>query len=231
MADAGSSFFAGFTVFSIVGYLSVSQGIGIENMGIAGPYLIFITYPTAINLLPFAALFGFIFYIALLTFGIDSAFSMMEPIISGINNKWGINKEKATLIICILGFFGSLVFITRSGIYWLEMLDHFIANFGLVTIGLVECLILGWIFDLDYLRKHANKTSDVIIGRWWNILIKFIIPTILIIILAAALIDNLINPYMNYPWWTITIGGIIPVISILILSFILMKIKRKEIKK
>jgi NSS family neurotransmitter:Na+ symporter len=231
LADAGTSFFAGFTVFSIVGYLSVSQGIGIENMGIAGPYLIFITYPTAINLLPFAALFGFIFYIALLTFGIDSAFSMMEPIISGINNKWGINKAKATLIICILGFFGSLVFITRSGIYWLEMLDHFIANFGLVTIGLVECLILGWIFDLDYLRRHANKTSDVIIGRWWNILIKFIIPTILIIILAASLIDNLINPYMNYHWWTITIGGIIPVISILILSFILMKIKRKEITK
>jgi NSS family neurotransmitter:Na+ symporter len=225
LADAGTSFFAGFTVFSIVGYLAASKGVGIENLGIAGPYLIFVTYPTAISLLPIAALFGVIFYIALLTFGIDSAFSMIEPITSGIHRKWKITKIKATAIICTLGFFASLIFTTGSGIYWLEMLDHFIANFGLVTVGLVECLILGWIFNLNRLREHANKTSDIIIGRWWNMLIKFIIPAVLIIILVASIADNIINPYMNYPWWIILIGGMAPVIIIFLLSLLLMKIK------
>ena len=79
LADAGTSFFAGFTVFSIVGYLAASQGVGIEQLGIAGPFLTFVTYPTAISLLPVAAaFFGIIFYIALLTFGIDSAFSRLN---------------------------------------------------------------------------------------------------------------------------------------------------------
>ena len=230
LADAGTSFFAGFTVFSIVGYLAASQGVGIENLGIAGPYLIFVTYPTAISLLPIAALFGVVFYIALLTFGIDSAFSMIEPITSGIHSKWKITKAKATAIMCTLGFFASLIFTTGSGMYWLEMLDHFISNFGLVAVGLVECLILGWVFSLHRLREHANKTSDVLIGRWWDVLIKFVIPAILIILLVASVVDNIINPYMGYPWWIILIGGLAPVLFIFLLSFILMKIKGNGVK-
>ena len=230
LADAGTSFLAGFTVFSVVGYLSASQGISIENLGIAGPYLIFVTYPTAISLLPVAALFGVIFYIALLTFGIDSAFSMIEPIISGINGKWKITKAKATAIMCTFGFFASLIFTTGSGLYWLEILDHFIANFGIVTIGLLECLILGWGFNLHRFREHANKTSDIIIGRWWDVLIKFVIPIILVILLVASMLDNIINPYMGYPWWVILVGGMTPVVTIFLLSFILMKIKGKGVK-
>jgi NSS family neurotransmitter:Na+ symporter len=226
LADAGTSFFAGFTVFSIVGYLAASQGVGIENLGIAGPYLIFITYPTAISLLPLASLFGVVFYIALLTFGIDSAFSMIEPISTGIHSKWKITKEKATAIICILGFFSSLIFTTGSGLYWLELIDHFITNFGLVTIGLIECIIFGWIFDIFKLREHANKTSEIIIGKWWDFLIKFVIPSILIILLIASIFDNIKNPYMQYPWWIIIVGGITPVVIIFILSFILMKLKK-----
>ncbi|HEC94455.1 MAG TPA: sodium-dependent transporter, partial [Thermoplasmatales archaeon] len=126
LADAGTSFLAGFTVFSVVGYLALSQGVGIESLGIAGPYLTFVTYPTAISLLPFAAaIFGIMFYIALLTFGIDSAFSMIEPITVGLHTKWRISKAKSTGIICMLGFFASLIFTTGSGLHWLDIVDHF----------------------------------------------------------------------------------------------------------
>lgn len=228
LADAGTSFLAGFTVFSVVGYLAVSRGMGVAELGIGGPNLTFITYPTAISLLPFAAsFFGMIFYIALLTFGIDSAFSMVEPITSGLHDKLKISKAKATAIVCVFGFFASLIFTTSSGLHWLEIVDHFMANFGLVMIGLVECLILGWIFRLKKLRDHANKTSDILIGKWWDILIKFIIPIILCIVLVAAIINNVLNPYMGYPWWIILIGGVSPCIVIFLLSFVFMRIRKK----
>lgn len=228
LADAGTSFLAGFTVFSIVGYLAASQGVGITELGIGGPTLTFITYPTAISLLPFAAaFFGIIFYIALLTFGIDSAFSMVEPIVSGIHGKWKISKARATGIMCIVGFLISLIFATGSGLYWLDIADHFIANFGLVMIGLVECLILGWMYKLSKLRDHANKTSELHLGRWWDYLIKFAIPFVLFILLAAAVINNIINPYLGYPWWIIVLGGVAPCLSIFLLSFVFMKIKKR----
>jgi len=230
LADAGTSFLAGFTVFSIVGYISMSQGVGVSELGIGGPNLIFITYPTAISLLPFAAaFFGVIFYIALLTFGIDSAFSMVEPMISGIHSKWKITKAKATAMICVAGFIVSLSFTPGSGLYWLELVDHFIANFGLVMMGLVECIILGWAYNIKKLRDHANQTSEIQIGRWWDILIKYVIPTILIILLIISIIDNIQNPYNGYPPWVLIIGGITPPLAIFLLSFVFMKLKKREV--
>jgi NSS family neurotransmitter:Na+ symporter len=230
LADAGTAFLAGFAVFSVVGYLSVSQGIGIGDLAIVGPELTFVTYPTAISLLPFAAsIFGTFFFIALLTFGIDSAFSMIEPISSSVNSKWRITKAKAVAIMCSLGFFCSLIFITGGGVYLLEIIDHFITHFGLVSIGLLECLILGWMFKIYRLREHANETSDILLGRWWDILIKYIIPIILSILLIITIVNNLVNnPYPDYPGWLIVLTGILPLLIITVLSFILMRIKGKK---
>ena len=229
LADAGTSFLAGFTVFSVVGYLAASQGVGVTELGIGGPTLTFITYPTAISLLPVAAsFFGMIFFIALLTFGIDSAFSMVEPMVSGLHGKFRITKAKATGFMCIIGFFISLLFATGSGLHWLDIVDHFIANFGLVMIGLVECLILGWMYKLSKLRKHANETSEIKIGKWWDYLIKYVIPFVLFLLLAIAIIDNITNPYLGYPWWVIVLGGVTPCLAIFLLSFVFMKIKKHE---
>jgi len=231
LADAGTSFLTGFTVFSIVGYLAMSQGIGVNALGdkIAGPYLTFITYPTAISLLPFAAsFFGMIFFIALLTFGIDSAFSMIEPISDGVQDKWKISKTKTTGILCLIGFLISLIFATSSGLYLLDIVDHFIANYGLVIIGLIECLILGWMYKLYKLRDHANDVSEIKIGRWWDFLIKFFIPIFLSILLFVGVYQNIIEPYMGYEWWIIFIVGVIPIIIMFIISFVLMKLKSME---
>ncbi len=230
LADAGTAFLAGFAVFSVVGYISFSQGVGIDSLTIAGPGLTFITYPTAVSLLPFAAsLFGIFFFIALLTFGIDSAFSMIEPISASINSKWNISKAKATGIMCVLGFSFSLIFTTGGGIYLLEILDHFVTNFGLVTIGLLECLIFGWLFRIYSLREHANETSDILIGKWWDVLIKYIIPIILCLLLFFTILQNTLNnPYPDYPVWLIILIGVTPLLIITVISFILMKIKVKK---
>jgi NSS family neurotransmitter:Na+ symporter len=227
LADTGTSFLAGFAVFSVVGYLALMQGVGIEQLKITGPALTFITYPTAISLFPVAAvLFGILFYLALFTFGLDSAFSMIEPITTGIQNKWRLTKGKATGIICLLGFTASLIFITGGGLYWLEIVDHFISNFGLVLVGLVECLIIGWVFHLPRLREHANKTSDIHIGRWWDFLIKYIIPVVLTSLLLIALYDLITTP-PAYPLWALLIGGVAPCIIVFLLSFWFVRIKRK----
>jgi NSS family neurotransmitter:Na+ symporter len=227
-ADAGTSFFAGFTVFSVVGYLAASQGVGIDQLGIAGPFLIFITYPTAISLLPVAAaVFGVLFYIALLTFGIDSAFSMIEPVAAGIHEKWRISKTKTTAITCIIGFLLSLSFTPGSGLYWLELMDHFVANFGLVVIGLAECIILGWLYPLDSLRTYANDKSEIRIGSWWNTFIKYVIPFVLILLLIISVIENILYPFMGYPSSVIILGGVIPLVLAPFIGYYFMK--KKEV--
>jgi NSS family neurotransmitter:Na+ symporter len=227
-ADTGTSFLAGFAVFSVVGYLAVSQGIGVESLGISGPSLAFITYPTAISLFPFAvSLFGVLFYIALLTFAVDSAFSMIEPMSAGLQGKWKMTKGKATGIICFSGFLISLIFTMGNGLYLLDIVDHFISSFGLVLVGLVECIILGWFFKISLLRDNANQTSDILIGRWWDVLIKYVIPTILLFLLFAAVYENITTPYVE-PWWIVLIIGVAPCVIIFLLSFVFKKLKGKK---
>ena len=154
----------------------------------------------------------------------------MEPIAASVNEKWKISKAKATGIMCIFGFLLSLIFTTGSGIHWLKILDHFINNFGLVAIGLAECIILGWMYRIYRLREHANETSEILLGKWWDILIKFVIPAILIILLIVTVFNNVItNPYPEYSSWAIVLGGIAPVVVIFLMSFLLMKIKGKGV--
>ena len=216
-------------MFSVVGYLAGIQGVGVTELGIGGPTLTFVTYPTAISLLPIAAsFFGMIFYVALLTFGIDSAFSMVEPMVSGLHGKFQISKAQATAIMCLVGFCISLFFAFGSGLHWLDLMDHFIANYGLVMIGLVECIILGWMYHLVKLRNHANEVSEISIGIWWEYLIKYVIPAVLCILLSLAIVDTITNPYNNYPWWVIVLGGALPPITIFSLSFVLMKLKNQK---
>ncbi len=225
LADSGTAFLAGFAVFSVLGYLSYSTGASIDSIAGSGMGLAFITYPTAISNLPVAAsLFGVIFFIALLTFGIDSAFSMVESVAGGVEEKWHISREKATFIICLLGFLMGIPFVTGGGSYWINVADHFISNFGLVFVGIMECIVFGYIMGAENIRERVNDVSDIKVGRWWDYLIKFVSPAILIFIAVASLVELLNNGYEGLPSGALVIGGAMVVIT-LIVAITIAKVK------
>jgi len=87
-------------------------------------------------------------------------------------------------------------------------------------------LILAWGFKITKLREHANESSDFLIGKWWDILIKYVVPTILIFILIVAIAQNILEPPFDYPGWIIIVGGVAPIVFTFLLSFIFAKIKK-----
>ncbi len=230
LADAGISFFAGFAVFSTLGYLACTTGVGVDKVVAAGPGLAFVTYPTIISLLPFgAAFFGVLFFIMLLTLGIDSAFSLVEAVVAGGMEKWGISRWKVNFIVCATAFFLGIIFTTRAGLYWLDVVDHFITTFGLVAVGLAECLIIGYVLGAERIRRYVNEHSDFSIGKWWNIIIKFITPSILAVLILKNLWNEIKIPYEKYPGWVLFAGGWGIVVLVVIGAYLLMKVKTKKI--
>lgn len=197
------------------------MGVGVNEVVTVGSELAFIAYQTAVSLLPFAAsFFGIIFFIALLTFGIDSAFSMVEPMAVGINDKWKISKEKITGIIYLLGFLIGLIYTTGRCLHWLNIADNFIVNYGLALIALVECIIVGYMFNLRRLRKHANDVSEIKIGRWWEILIKYVNQVMLIALFIIFVHENITTGYEGYSVYALLIGGVALVLLAFGLSFV-----------
>ncbi|KAI0215923.1 Sodium- and chloride-dependent glycine transporter 1 [Lamellibrachia satsuma] len=67
-----TSLYAGFAVFSIIGYMAVSQGVEIKDVIDSGPGLAFIVYPRALSLMPLAPMWTALFFFMLFLLGIGS---------------------------------------------------------------------------------------------------------------------------------------------------------------
>ena len=50
-------------------------------------------------------------------------------------------------------------------------------------IGIFECIIIGWIFKASKLREHINHSGKIVLTKWWDVSIKFVVPAILLMLL------------------------------------------------
>lgn len=216
LADAATSLCASVAIFSALGHLAMKRGVDVANVVTSGPGLAFVTYPEIINLFPFgASILGALFFAMLLTFGIDSAFSLVEAFSAAAVEKWNISRIKMNAIIAVIGILLGIIFTTQSGLYWLDIIDHYLAVYGLIIIGILECIVVGYIIKPDILRNYANEQSDFSVGKWWNYLIKFFVPIVLIVIMIWNIWAEIKNPYEGYATGPLLVG-----IGVLLSAFI-----------
>ena len=221
LANCGTSFLAGFAVFPVLGYLAHIRGVPVEEVVAGGPGLAFIAYPTALRLLPFAVqFFSFLFFLLLITLGIDSAFSLVEAGVSGIMDKWKINRHLGTILICIPGFLISILFTTRAGLLWLDIIDDLMINFGLTSVGILQCILVGYVLGAEEMRKYANAVSDFPIGKWWNFCIRVITPIVLTVSIILVLQERIRSPYGGYPLPALGIGWGLFILLIILAFYI-----------
>ncbi len=219
--NCGFSILAGITIFSVLGYMATKQGVSVKDVAGAGVGLAFVTIPKAINLLPGAKFFGTLFFLALVFAGLSSMISITETCVSGLMDKFKWDRKPTTSLFCVVGFLLSLIFTTQGGLLILDIVDHFINNFGIVFAGLIEIILLSWFFNLDSLREHANSISDFSVGKWWNFCLKILTPIVLGYMAIANLIGDIKKPYGGYPTSGVLIFGWAVVIGIVILSFVM----------
>jgi len=232
LANCGTSFFAGFAVFSILGYMAQAQGVGPNEVVSSGLGLAFVTFPKAIALLPAGAIaIGIIFFLMLLTLGIDSAFSLVEAASTAVSDEIKIKRHTITVILCIVGFFAGLLFISDGGLYWLDIIDHWVNDYGLILVAFLEVLLLGWFFNIKSLQEQIDKVSEIKAGKWWIFTIKFIATPVLGILLVWGLINDLQKPYGDYELKWLLIGGWGLILLLLILSFVISGIQQSKSKR
>lgn len=67
-----TSVFAGFVIFSYLGYLSTYMGLPVDEVAKSGPSLTFVVYPFAVTKMPISPLWAILFFVMLITLGVDS---------------------------------------------------------------------------------------------------------------------------------------------------------------
>ena len=199
IADFATSFVAGLAVFATLGAMAfVTQQAGnpvaVEAVAEAGPSLAFVAFPYALAQLPYSAWFSFIFFFALVTLGVDSAFSMTESILASIVDKTGWRRCIVLPVMTVVGFLFGMIYITQGGFNWLGTIDGFVnGTWGIAFMGLLECVVLGWLWRIKTLRRHANSRSDWKLGKWWDCLIRLVIPVVLGALFFWQLFDDILG--------------------------------------
>lgn len=202
------SVFAGFGVFAVLGYMASITQQPIGEVVTKGLGLAFVAFPKAISLLPaFSRIFGVLFFLSLVIAGLSSSISIIEAFTSGIVDKFHYSRKATVSILCITGFLGSIIFATQAGIFWLDIVDHFLTHYGLVLAAIFECIILGWVYRAKRLREHINHTSTLGISSWWDYSVRIVIPVVLAFLFINSLIKEFSAAYENYPVLSLVLIG------------------------
>lgn len=174
LADGLTSFYAGFVVFSILGFMAKDVGLTMEEISksASGPGLVFVAYPEALTKLPMPHLWGVLFFLMLITVGVDSQFGMFETVSSGLADRFPklLNSRKVltTACLCVFLFVFGIPFTTNGGVYLFQLIDWYASSFCITFGSFLECIIISWIYGAE----RYSRDIEMMIGRPMPILMR-----------------------------------------------------------
>ncbi|MFY1027933.1 sodium-dependent transporter [Actinobacillus seminis] len=227
---ANSSFeiLAGIGVFAALGFMATAAGQEVSDVAKGGIGLAFFAFPTIINEAPFGEVLGVLFFGSLTFAALTSFISVIEVIISAVQDKLRLGRVKSTFIVGIpMMFVSILLFGTTTGLPMLDVLDKFVNYFGIVAVAFVSLVAIVTNEKLSTLGNHLNETSSFKVGFFWRL---FIILTtgVLAFMLLSEGAKVLSEGYEGYPSWFVNIFGWGMSIGLFVVSFLLSRLKWKD---
>ncbi|XP_070553426.1 sodium-dependent proline transporter-like [Ptychodera flava] len=212
LTNCGTSVFAGFVIFSIIGFMAHDMGVEVADVADSGQGLAFVAYPEAISRLPISPLWAILFFLMLFTLGLDSQFVMMETVITAVLDSLSdaFRKRKALItgIMCAIWFLLGLPCVLNSGVYWTTLLDWYSASFALIIISILECLVVSLVYGI---RRFCDDIKAMIGFRpniYWQACWVVITPLILSAILIYSFVEYSPASYASeqFPVWADALG-------------------------
>ncbi|EDV20630.1 uncharacterized protein TRIADDRAFT_64302 [Trichoplax adhaerens] len=223
LINCSTSFFAGFVIFSVVGYMAHTAGRPVAEVADQGVSLAFIVYPAAVAAMPVSQLWSIIFFFMLITLGMDSQFAFMETIITAAVDEYPKQLREKKWFICIIGcgFLYLLGFpcICQGGAYVVQLLDDYVAGISLLFLVICECIACGW----GYGNGRIGRDLKRMIGyqpwfyHWFLFCWKYISPATLMFVVVFKFVDYGPIKYGTYifPKWSEIIAWFVALCSML----------------
>uniref|UniRef100_A0A2K6C713 Transporter n=1 Tax=Macaca nemestrina TaxID=9545 RepID=A0A2K6C713_MACNE len=181
---------------------------------VSGPGLIFIIYPEAIATLPLSSAWAVVFFIMLLTLGIDSAMGGMESVITGLIDEFQLlhrHRELFTLFIVLATFLLSLFCVTNGGIYVFTLLDHFAAGTSILFGVLIEAIGVAWFYGVGQFSDDIQQMTGQRPSLYWRLCWKLVSPCFLLFVVVVSIVTFRPPHYGAYifPDWANALGWVI----------------------
>ncbi|OWF44595.1 sodium-dependent proline transporter-like [Mizuhopecten yessoensis] len=237
LGDGLTSIFGGFVVFSYLGYMAGQLGVGVKDVARSGAGLAFVVYPEAVNNLPPPTLWSLLFFFMLITLGLDSEFAMLETVLTGLTDYFPSLRPKKSFVIlfvCIFCFLLGLPITTSGGMYWLQLLDHYVGSWSLLVIGLTELMVINLIYGINRFLSDIEVMQGYRPSIWWKICWLGISPAGMVFILVFSFVDYSPITYdaYVYPAWAEALGWLLSLCSIIFIPIVIIyKISKENDEK
>ncbi|XP_058508721.1 sodium- and chloride-dependent betaine transporter-like [Solea solea] len=213
--NSGTSFVAGFAVFSSLGFMAQAQGTTIDMVVDSGPGLAFIAFPQAVAMMPLPQLWGACFFIMLIMLGLDTVFVGLETIISTVTDIFpGVLRrpwcrEIFLLLFCCVCFIIQILLTTQGGVYIFQLIDYYgCSGACLLFVCMVQSVAVGWAFGAD---RMCDAIEDMTGQRPWVIFKLcwcYITPLLCLVCFIGSFLDY--QPLKTgdyvYPDWAYYLG-------------------------
>ncbi len=191
-----------------VGYLGldwVKENAGFSMAFQTMPYL-FGKWGVALGTLAGVMWFGLLFFA-----GITSSLAMGTPWMGFMQDEFGYSVKKSALTFGLITLVMGLptVFFFNEGVF--DQYDYWGATVGIVIFALAESILFSWIFGIDRGWDEINSGSDITLPKIYKPIIKYVTPTILLVIFIGSLVTPKDNDYANAfkNGWELDEGSII----------------------
>ncbi|XP_030760417.1 sodium-dependent dopamine transporter isoform X2 [Sitophilus oryzae] len=230
--NSATSFVSGFVIFSVLGYMAHAAGRSITEVATEGPGLVFIVYPAAIATMPGSIFWALIFFMMLLTLGLDSSFGGSEAIITALSDEFpkiGRNREIFVACLFTLYFCVGLASCSQGGFYFFQLLDKYAAGYSMLIAVLFEAVVVSWIYGTQRFCDDIEDMIGFAPGIYWRFCWKFAAPLFLLFIIFYGLwfyepltYENYVYPtWANVIGWLITGSSVIMIPTIAIIQFLI----------
>ncbi|MFV0440344.1 MAG: sodium-dependent transporter [Lachnospirales bacterium] len=217
LANSAFEFTVAIGIFGILGYMSATSGQPVTEVVTAGMGLAFVAFPTGFNLMGgFGGVLGVVFFASLVFAGFTSFISLTEAFIMPFIDKFKIERKKAYAIVCGGGFLISSIYSTGAGLIILDIVDYFVNTYVIVTVGIIEAVVVCYVFKLDSFKEYANRVSIQKVGKMWVYSLMFIVPIFLTLNLVVSAFTLFTSGYGGYSFSELAAfgGGTLLVIAI-----------------
>uniref|UniRef100_A0A8D2ZEP5 Transporter n=1 Tax=Scophthalmus maximus TaxID=52904 RepID=A0A8D2ZEP5_SCOMX len=170
------------------------------NKAVQGTGLAFIAFTEAMTHFPASPFWSVMFFLMLINLGLGSMFGTIEGILTPLIDTFKVRKEFLTVGCCALAFSIGLLFVQRSGNYYVAMFDDYSATLPLLIVVVLENVAIAWVYGIDKFFEDLKDMLGFTPYRFYYYMWKYITPILLLVLLCSSFIQLAMTPPSYSAW-------------------------------
>ena len=220
--NCATSFYLGFAIFTIVGFISKTYSIHIDKIVTSGSSLVFIVYPTGLSQLPISPLWSCIFFFMMFIVGVGSMIGCFQTVMAPLMDRFETlqrHQLKFRLLTCLVGYLCCVPMICNGGFHLLDLLNTFGGGVNLLLLAIFELIALAYFYgierfseDIDMMwaakcKKEGKMGGKIVTrrSRFWLVMWRYV-TLIYLVFVSILWIINYSGKKGDEPFWAISLG-------------------------